>query len=214
MGTGPIVKLVLLLLVALSVMTWAIIIWKWQIIRRAERANREFLDMFWQAESLDHVYQNSERLKHAPVCAAFRAAFVELTKIQNKKKEVKTLSDLVTTDNITRTLSKAQDHENMRLEQFLGALGSVGSTGPFIGLFGTVWGIMNSFHGIAQSGSATLATVAPGISEALIATAIGLVAAIPSVLAYNYFLGRVKLVNYDIESFSRDFLNIVQRNIT
>lgn len=213
-GTGPVVQAVLILLILLSVLSWAIILWKWFALRRVENGNREFVDLFWASSNMDHVYEQCERLLHSPVCVAFRAAYIELSKIQSKKAggTAPTLGEMATSENLLRTLQKVQNHENMRLEQFLGFLGSVGSTAPFIGLFGTVWGIMGSFQGIAETGSASLAVVAPGISEALIATAVGLVAAIPAVAAYNYFVGRVRTVYYDMDSFGRDFVNIVQRS--
>ena len=116
-------------------------------------------------------------------------------------------------DNISRALRKATNTEMTKLTQMVPFLATTGNTAPFIGLFGTVWGIMNSFHGIGQRGSASLAVVAPGISEALIATAAGLAVAIPSVIAFNYFTQRIRVIESELKSFSSDFLNIIERDI-
>ena len=122
-------------------------------------------------------------------------------------------TDLGTMDNITRSLRRATNSEITRLERYLTFLATTGSTSPFIGLFGTVWGIMSAFEGIGKSGSASLAVVAPGIAEALIATAIGLVAAIPAVMAYNHFQHKIRVLVKEMDSFTTEFLNIVQRNL-
>jgi biopolymer transport protein TolQ len=116
-------------------------------------------------------------------------------------------------ENVSRALRRAMTQETHRLEKYLTFLATTGSTAPFIGLFGTVWGIMDSFHGIGKTGSASLAVVAPGISEALVATAIGLVAAIPAVVAYNHFLNKVNVLIGEMDNFSQEFLNIVQRMV-
>ena len=116
-------------------------------------------------------------------------------------------------DNVNRALRRATNTEITRITQMVPFLATAGNTAPFIGLFGTVWGIMNSFHGIGLRGSATLAVVAPGISEALIATAAGLAAAIPSVIAFNYFMQKIKIIETELQSFSADFLNIIERDI-
>ena len=116
-------------------------------------------------------------------------------------------------ENVSRALRRATNSEITRLEKYLTFLATTGSTSPFIGLFGTVWGIMTAFEGIGKTGSASLAVVAPGIAEALIATAIGLVAAIPAVMAYNHFQNKIRVLINEMDSFSTEFLNIVQRNI-
>ncbi len=116
-----------------------------------------------------------------------------------------------TTESVGRALRRATTQETLRLEKYLTFLATTGSTAPFIGLFGTVWGIMGAFHGIGQTGSASLAVVAPGISEALIATAIGLAAAIPAVMGYNHFLNKVNVLIGEMDNFSQEFLNIVER---
>ncbi|HRK02296.1 MAG TPA: MotA/TolQ/ExbB proton channel family protein [Oligoflexia bacterium] len=144
------------------------------------------------------------------VAAVFKAGYKELKKIsQIDARNVRTESIA----NIHRALGRTALAETHGLEKMVGFLATIGSAAPFVGLFGTVWGIMNSFQGIGATGNANLAVVAPGISEALIATAAGLAAAIPSVMAYNYFVGRIKSIATEMDTFSQDFLNIVQRSM-
>ncbi|HEX7125505.1 MAG TPA: protein TolQ [Thermodesulfobacteriota bacterium] len=224
---GPVVKSVLLLLLAFSVASWGIILHKWRQLRRAERESKLFLKLFWEGSRLDSIFSSAEALRESPVAEVFRAGYIELVKVkksQSSGSEARpapagTLAQTVVTtelggvENVSRALRRAVASEITRLERFLGFLATTGSTTPFIGLFGTVWGIMSSFIGIGRAGAATLAVVAPGIAEALIATAVGLAAAIPAVISYNYFLTRVKVLATEMDNFSFEFLNIVERNI-
>ena len=208
---GPVVKLVLLILVYFSVVSWTIIFYKFRTIQRATTESAKFLDFFWNKKRLDAVAQEIKQFSNSPLSALFREGYQELMKLQRVEKgdDSRGFADMGG-KNIARALRRASTQETQRLEKYLTFLATTGSTAPFIGLFGTVWGIMDSFHGIGQTGSASLAVVAPGISEALIATAIGLMAAIPAVVGYNHFLNKVNVLIGEMDNFSQEFLNIIE----
>lgn len=210
----PVVKGVLLLLVVMSLVSWYIIVYKTAYLRRAAGETSLFLDTFWQSKRLDEIYQASDELKRSPVSQVFRAGYIELTKLKTGgTADGDTMhTQLNDIENIERALRRAQSAEVVHLEALTPFLATTASAAPFVGLFGTVWGIMSSFLNIAKEGNATLLTVAPGIAEALIATAIGLVAAIPAVMAYNYFVNKIRVLEADMENFGNDFLNIVKRH--
>ena len=216
-GSGPVVFAVLVLLILFSVGCWAIIGFKFAQVRRAHGESAQFLDAFWQTRKLDAIYENSERLRHSPVSEVFRAGYQELTKLRKRSKDGQDAAageaqfEEGGLENIERAMRRAATSERTRLEAFVPFLATTGSAAPFVGLFGTVWGIMNSFQEIGAKGAASLAVVAPGISEALVATAAGLAAAIPAVIAYNYFLSKIKALDSEVENFANDFLNIVKR---
>jgi biopolymer transport protein TolQ len=214
MSSGPVALFVLMLLLAFSVVSWAIIIIKYVSLRRAERASVEFTDVFWKLRRFDEVFDASRRFGKSPLAKVFRKGYQELAQIKKDEKQ-KDSSEMAAggIENVEHALRRAYLAEMTDLERLIPFLATVGSTSPFIGLFGTVVGIMNSFHEIGTTGSASLATVAPGIAEALIATAAGLLAAIPAVIAYNYFSVRVRVLSTEMDSFSSDFLNIVRRHI-
>ncbi len=211
----PVVKGALLVLVLMSVISWYIIIYKWLHLRKAAKESSMFLETFWQSKRLDEIYGTSEHLTRSPVSQVFRAGYVELTKLKSgggdeAKDTIRgQMGDM---ESIERALRRAQTSEAVHLEALTPFLATTASAAPFVGLFGTVWGIMTSFIAIAQKGDASLLTVAPGIAEALVATAIGLVAAIPAVVFYNYFLNRTRVLEADMENFAADFLNIVKRH--
>lgn len=210
---SPIVQLTLLILVGLSVVCWAIAFLKFKQFKLLSQANDNFVTTFWKSTSLDSLYSDLERFRHSPIARVFKSGYLEMQKLAGQKKGDPTLPmHLSGSDNLERELRKSVDLEVAAMESKLTLLASTGSTGPFIGLFGTVWGIMGSFHKIGQTGSASLAVVAPGISEALIATAIGLAAAIPAVVLYNHFIAQIKRQEMALNNFSSDFLNIVKRN--
>ena len=210
LSASTVVMGVLLLLVFFSVVSWYIIGYKYFYLRRAYSESLHFLDTFWTSKRLDAIYQSADELKRSPVSQVFKAGYVELSKIKKAEGDVGTwLGDM---QSIERALDRAQTSELTHLESMIPFLATTGSAAPFVGLFGTVWGIMNSFRSIGAKGAANLATVAPGIAEALIATAIGLMAAIPAVIAYNYFVRRVKVLHSEMDAFSNDFLNIVKRH--
>lgn len=208
---GLVVKLVLLLLLIASVLSWAIIVMKYKTLKAAKNDSQAFLNMFWYAQNLEEVHEKAEQFKQAPVAQVFKAGYKELKKLA----QLEMKSDQMRAEglqNVSRSLQRTTMVEISNLESAVQFLATIGSAGPFVGLFGTVWGIMHSFQGIGATGAANLAVVAPGISEALIATAIGLAAAIPAVIAYNFFVGRIKAVAMQIDTFNQDFLNIVQRS--
>ncbi|MCD6305261.1 MAG: MotA/TolQ/ExbB proton channel family protein [Deltaproteobacteria bacterium] len=228
---GPIVKFVLILLLVFSVVSWAIIFMKYRLLRRAKVQTAAFLDLFWESRDLKKIYKESEALDTSPVACLFRAGYAEFSRFSKLQASASELSHgqsdriregvsfeagplptrQALMDNLERSLKKAAIDQNNRLERSLSFLATTGNTTPFIGLFGTVWGIMESFRGIGLKGSANLAVVAPGISEALIATAAGLAAAIPAVVAFNYFSQRVSVLQAEMDIFTTDFLSMVGR---
>ena len=216
--TGLVVKLVLLILLYFSVVSWAIIFYKLLQVHRANNESERFLEFFWKAKRFDAVNAQLDRFANSPLTVLFNEGYGELKKLMEKGEEKEDPSVLSTelggVDNIARALRRATTSEITRLEKYLTFLATTGSTAPFIGLFGTVWGIMTAFKGIGETGSASLAVVAPGIAEALIATAIGLVAAIPAVMGYNHFQQKIRVLIGEMDSFSTEFLNIVQRTFT
>ncbi|MFO7560523.1 MAG: protein TolQ [Desulfobacterales bacterium] len=215
------VQLVLLILVFFSIASWTIILLKYNYIRKAFNESSYFVDFFWNSRDLSDAFAKAKQLDSSPVATIFRIGYMELKKLNRSGVPIASSADIgkggTSTfrgiDNIKRSLRRAINTEVTKLTQMVPFLATAGNTTPFIGLFGTVWGIMNSFHGIGQSGSASLAVVAPGITEALIATAAGLAVAIPSVIAYNYFSQRIRVIESELISFSADFLNIVERDI-
>jgi len=207
-----VVILVLLVLAAFSFISWYIIGYKALYLRRARRESQEFLEAFWQSKRLDAIFQLTDSMKTSPISQVFRAGYIELSKLKTGESAGTMGSQLGALENVDRALRRAATLEVTNLEKLIPFLATTGSTAPFVGLFGTVWGIMNSFINIGSSESATLATVAPGIAEALIATAIGLVAAIPAVMAYNFFSAHSRVLASAMDSFSADFLNIVKRH--
>ncbi len=215
---GPMVQFVLLALLIFSIVSWAIILMKYRVVSRTEKENNQFLDAYMNSSKLSDVLPESKRYPNSTIAEVFRAGYLELGKISRTSKGAP--GDLLDApgiemrglDNVERALHRACGTETSKLESLLGFLATTGSACPFIGLFGTVWGIMNAFRGIGARGSATLAVVAPGISEALIATAFGLAAAIPAVVFYNYYLNRIRSISLEMDNFASEFLNIVERH--
>jgi biopolymer transport protein TolQ len=206
---------VLGLLCGLSIISWYIIGFKALYLARAQAESARFLEAFWQNKRMDAIFKTSEALRRSPVAQVFRAGYIEMTKLKGGQHAASAGSEdthLGDLENIERALRRAQTSETTVLESKVPFLATTGSAAPFIGLFGTVWGIMNSFRNIGAKGAANLTTVAPGIAEALIATAIGLVAAIPAVMAYNYFVRRIRVLSAEMDAFQNDFLNIVKRH--
>ena len=213
--SGPLAFATLLLLVLFSVASWAIILWKLLSILKAQQMSGEFLETFWQSKRLDEIFQRSEEMSQSPVAQVFRAGYQELVKVKQREQKQEGGQNpqlLGGAENVERALRRAATAEMAVLGRMIPFLATVGSTSPFIGLFGTVIGIMKAFRDIGAQGSANLATVAPGIAEALIATAAGLGAAIPAVMAFNYFNARLKFLGTEMENFSSDFMNIVRRH--
>lgn len=214
-SASPVVKLTLLILIGMSVICWAVFFAKRRQLNLMRESNDPFLSRFWKASSLDAVYEGLNDYSYSSMARVFKAGYMELQKIAESALVEKTGSGtprLFGIDNLERALTKAMENEVHLMEERLNLLATTGSTGPFIGLFGTVWGIMSAFQQIGRTGSASLAVVAPGISEALITTAIGLAAAIPAVVCYNYFVGQIRREEIHLHNFSADFLNIAKRN--
>ena len=209
-NTGPVARLVLLLLLAFSILSWAIIIGKWRIFRTARRESLEFLQVFRQSKKLSEIRAFCRSLKESPLPEVFQSGYREIES-QASVSEGQGKPRIRSLDAVRRALQIGSSTELGRLEQWLVWLATTGSVTPFIGLFGTVWGIIDAFHGLATGGGATLSSVAPGIAEALITTAAGLFAAIPAVIAYNIFLQRIKEFGTQMDDFSLEFLNMTER---
>lgn len=205
-----VVQLVMLILVLISLVSWATIFRKWIVLAKARSQSKRFENDFWSGGDLNTLYQkaSAKRNECGPLERIFEAGMSEFL----RSKEQKGLSDQgLVLDNTRRAMKAAFQRESERLEASLPFLASAGSVSPYIGLFGTVWGIMHAFRGLANVQQATLASVAPGIAEALVATAIGLFAAIPAVMAYNRFGTDVDRLAVQFETFIEEFLNILQR---
>ncbi len=194
---GPVVKLVILVLLFFSVVSWAIIIYKYRYLSAAGKENASFYHSFRKTRNPDGLFAVTKKYFLSPMSNVFKAVY---TDVEGADRE-----------DIRRSLKRFEALESAKLEKHLGFLATTGSTTPFIGLFGTVWGIMNSFRGIGEAGAASLAVVAPGIAEALIATAMGLMAAIPAVIAYNYYLSRTRHMIVEMEDFSEEILSLYQK---
>ncbi|MDA1000073.1 MAG: protein TolQ [bacterium] len=213
--SGGVVALVLLVLLFFSLTSWAIIIWKYIELRRARGGAESFQEIFWRAKRLDQLHEESAGFAGNPLFNVFSAGYREVDQILKARggDEEESFSPRGNgIEGVERALKRAANEEIGKLERAMTFLATTASATPFIGLFGTVWGIMNSFREIGIQGTAGLAVVAPGISEALIATAVGLAAAIPAVIAYNHYQNQVKVISDEIENFSADFLNLVGRH--
>ncbi|MDA8418266.1 MAG: protein TolQ [Desulfobacteraceae bacterium] len=217
LNAGLIVKCVMLLLMTFSIGSWYIIFMKFIIFKRVRQDSESFLENFWRSKNLAEAAKSAQKTPTSPEAQIFIAGFSELQKI-SKSKSPSDANDtfemrMAGMDNLKRALEKAATTESERLGRALSFLATTGSATPFIGLFGTVWGIMSSFQDIGQKGGASLAVVAPGISEALVATAAGLAVAIPSVIFFNYFTAKIADTENDMQRFSTDFLNLVERDL-
>jgi len=217
-NAGGVVQFVLITLLLFSVFSWAIILMKYRILRRAKRENADFLEFYRRSNKLSDVFTATKRFVYSPVAEIFKAGYTEQVNLSRQTRETQVEGSLLASgevrgiDTIERTLNRVYSTELAKLESALGFLATTGSVSPFIGLFGTVWGIMDTFRGIGAKGTATLAVVAPGISEALIATAAGLAAAIPAVIFFNYFQHGIKAIATEMDSFAAEFLNLMERH--
>ena len=197
-----VVKSVIIILIAASIFSWALIFDKYRLFKKLEKSTSSFEEKFWKSRSAESFYNSFTNRDKDPVATIFQSAMTELIKTKSK-------SSAVQTNRVSRVIEISADKEIKLIEKHFTFLATVGSTAPFIGLFGTVWGIMNSFQSIAISRNTSLAIVAPGIAEALFATALGLLAAIPAVVAYNKFNSDSKKYNARIENFSKRFISII-----
>ncbi|PKN17600.1 MAG: protein TolQ [Deltaproteobacteria bacterium HGW-Deltaproteobacteria-6] len=213
LDAGLMVKFVLLILLVLSVISWTIIFLKFRYYRKIKAENEAFDSDYQRSSKLSELLPASKKYSCSTTAEVFRVGYTELTKMNKSAKDTARSEEisLSSIDNVQRALNRASNTEMTKLESALGFLATTGSASPFIGLFGTVWGIMETFKSIGARGSATLAVVAPGISEALIATAAGLAAAIPAVIFYNYFLNKSKVMVQEMDNFADEFLNIIER---
>ncbi|MCL1479228.1 protein TolQ [Marinobacter sp. M3C] len=209
-NAGVLVQLVMLLLLLASVASWALILQRVQVFRKAQQSRLAFEERFWSGMDLGQLYREvaAEPTPFSGMESIFRAGFREFSRLRQQSQDAGAVMD-----GAQRAMRVAFSREQERLEASLPFLATVGSTSPYVGLFGTVWGIMNSFRGLAQVQQATLATVAPGISEALIATAMGLFAAIPAVIAYNRFAARSDALLKNYETFAEEFSSILHRRV-
>jgi biopolymer transport protein TolQ len=214
-SAGPLAKVVLAILLLFSVISWALIVEKWWQFRRVRRQTVGFLRAYREGRRPSVVYQAARKHRDSPIAQLYAAAYQEVWGLPDMMDQVLDDADEGVTperlESVQRALQRAATMEVATLERYLPFLATTASVTPFIGLFGTVWGIMSAFHGIGAQGSASLAVVAPGISEALIATAAGLGAAIPAVVAYNYFVNRVKHWATEMDGFLLELLNQLGR---
>ena len=213
-GSGFVVQSVLILLIILSVWSWAITIAKVIQFRKAKKTSDEFAQVFWDSRNFSRIDESSRRLTDSPLATVFTSGYRELLlTLQEGQDGARPMSTDIAAElgTVERALRRTELEETHRLENGVTFLASVASAAPFIGLFGTVWGIMNAFHGLSQAKNSTIQAVAPGISEALVATAIGLAAAIPAAIAFNYFTASIRRFRQSMDSFSEEFLNIARR---
>ncbi|MEE2752125.1 MAG: protein TolQ [Myxococcota bacterium] len=207
-----VVQLVLFILLGMSVWCWVIILAKQAAIGKATQQSAAFLELFWSSRQLAQVFERTSEYPDSPLSEVFKAGYIELNKLSTTGAGSGMAGDLGATENVARSLRRATRVELTELERRIPFLATTGSTAPFIGLLGTVWGILRAFQKIGITGQASMQTVGPDIAHALIATAIGLAAAIPAVMAYNYFSNRLRVLSGEIDNFSNDFLNIVKRH--
>jgi biopolymer transport protein TolQ len=216
--SGWVARGVLLLLLVFSLVSWAIILYKGLVLHRAHEQSAVFLDVFRKSSKFSEVNAVCSQLRASPLVGVFQAGYLEVNQqvrgIGNPGPGGTQRPTVRSLESLSRSLARAAGVEVTRIERRLSFLATTASVTPFIGLFGTVWGIMDSFAEIGRMGSANLAVVAPGISEALITTAMGLVAAIPAAVFFNFFSSRVKVLSAMLDDFALEFLNIVERNFT
>jgi biopolymer transport protein TolQ len=214
---GSVELCVLIVLVYFSVVCWGIYFYKRRELRKAAKHSERFLEVFWEAKSLSTIHATSLELKASPLAHMFRAGYQEVQRLAKAKRETNPREDLSTDlggiENVDRTMRRAMTQEITRLEHRLTFLGTTAATAPFIGLFGTVWGIMTAFRGLSTAQSSSIQAVAPGIAGALIATAVGLAAAIPALMQHNAFARQIRVLSAEMENFKAEFLNIAERHL-
>ncbi len=218
LDSGPVGIGVLIILLVFSLVSWAIILSKWTLLRRAESHSEAFLEIFRRSKKFSEVHAVCHQLRTSPLVGLFLSGYNELN-YQLKARGGGEASEndsarIQNLESVARALVRASNQELLKLESRLPFLATTGSATPFIGLFGTVWGIMTAFQRIGVTQAANISVVAPGVSEALIATAAGLAAAIPAVIFYNFFVNWVKRLSMQMDDFSLEYLNIIERNFT
>ncbi len=216
-STGWVAKVVLLILLLFSLASWSVILAKWKELGSARKASEAFTKRFRKATRLNDVAEFATKYRTAPLSALFQAGYAELEAQVRAARRRSGGDDAVrlrSLDGVARAVERAIGAEQERLSRALPMLATTASVTPFIGLFGTVWGIMNTFRAIGATGSTSILTVAPGIAEALVNTAAGLLAAIPAVIAYNHLLAKVRHLRRRMDDFALEFLNLVDRNFS
>jgi len=211
--SGSVAKVVLLVLGAFSVVSWVVIFQKAVLLVRSRGVTEKFRGMFRRATDWRELKAMSSDFTASPLLGLFSAGYSEVT-YQLRPAHPGAKAQIKSMEAVERCLQRASVVEMGRMESYLGTLATIAAVSPFIGLFGTVWGIIDAFRGIGATGNASLATVAPGISEALVATAIGLVAAIPALMAYNFFQGQLKQWQTELDDFALEFISLSERNFT
>jgi len=218
LNAGPVAKVVLAILLLFSIVSWALIVEKWWQFRRVRRQTLGFVKVFREGRRPSLVHAAARKFRDSPLAQLYAAAYGEISGVPDVADSVVDDGDegfpSERLDAVHRAMRRSSGLEIAQLERYLPFLATTATATPFIGLFGTVWGIMSSFHGISTQGSASLAVVAPGISEALIATAAGLAAAIPAVIGYNYFVNRVRHWATEMDGFMLDLLNVLSRPVS
>lgn len=214
LNSGPLAQAVLLLLIFFSVYSWAIIFKKHRTYSEVSRQSVEFHEIFQERGSLSEIYSECEHYPMSPLAGIFKHGYQELKHRVKAAKDNSGQKEVVmgSISGLQRTLNKSAMAEMLSMEQSLTWLATTGAVTPFIGLFGTVVGIINAFEGLGAGGTTTIQAVAPGISEALVATAAGLFAAIPAVIAYNHFINRLKVLGAEMDDFIVEFLNLIERS--
>jgi biopolymer transport protein TolQ len=210
---GIVVQGVLLLLLLLSVWSWGITISKWLFLRKANRDTEEFIRIFRESRNLSRIDDSSRRLISSPLVTVFVAGYNEVVRILQEQRSGMQIPREEALPIVRAALDRAENEEATRLENGTVFLATTASAAPFIGLFGTVWGILNAFRGLSTAKSTTVQAVAPGISEALVATAVGLAAAIPAAVAFNYVTAQVKLYRRKMRTFCNEFEVIAERSL-
>jgi biopolymer transport protein TolQ len=214
---GPMVKFILLILFFFSLTSWTIIFMKLRLLKKHRNEDQKFLELFSSVREINKVYSQSKMFTFSPLAKIFRAGYAEFNRFKalqgNPDESKASYSRQPIIDNVQRAVKKVLSDQGSRLERGITFLATTGNASPFIGLFGTVWGIMTSFRSIGMKGSASLAVVAPGIAEALIATAAGLAAAIPAVVAFNYFTRKIRSSQVDMGNFISDFISLLERGL-
>ncbi len=206
-SSGPLPKGVMVILLLFSLLSWAVAFSKWAIFRSARSANRKFLRAFRKAPGLDAVAAASEQYRTSPLVSVFDFGYSEV------QRQMKSRGSVTNPLALERSLQLGMSEELTRLERNMGLLATTATVSPFIGLFGTVWGIIDAFQQLSTAGASSLRAVAPGISEALITTALGLAAAIPAAIFYNWFGNAIKEFGARMEDFQLEFLNLTERSL-
>jgi biopolymer transport protein TolQ len=218
LSASIVTQAVLIVLLLFSLVSWAIIFQKFFLFRKAAAEDRRFLSLYWKVENLVELRKAALRMQRSPVARIFLAGMERLDpgfalKSEDDLRIVEELGGAAGLKILERTLKRTVDEQIGGLESYLSFLATTGNVSPFIGLFGTVLGIISAFQGISRQGTASITAVAPGVSEALVATAAGLLAAIPAVVAYNYYVSRIRVMASAMETFSTEFLSLVEERV-